>query len=159
MSGQPVPEVRKSAICNIYVHIFMMKLYVRNEQSIVPSKVSRGRPLVRLRIFFSYRASIPLPKCLFVAHHTSSVSVFLFLAHTRTHNTTHFLSCVGQISACQRPSCAMGCIIAATTTSRDKCVQSCRAAAECVCVSGWLDQRVCTAIWQCNTRATSACST
>ena len=37
--------------------------------------------------------------------------------------------CVGQISACQRPSCAMGCIIAGRTPLVYKCKADCKVAA------------------------------
>ena len=38
--------------------------------------------------------------------------------------------CVGQISACQKPSCAMGCIIAGRTKYVDACKASCKAASD-----------------------------
>ena len=37
--------------------------------------------------------------------------------------------CLGQISACQKPSCAMGCIIAGRAQSVAECKASCAAAA------------------------------
>ena len=68
-------------------------------------------------------------------NHTMFVAIFLLAApppcEDRCATAGH--CCVGTLSACQRPSCAMGCIAGANTVSEAACNATCDAAGPSGC--------------------------